>query len=417
MYNLIDKIKEFEEKFREENNITYPSEYETIPNISDKFEQELAFFEYNNLSKRDIIRRGAYFYSIDGKKTSHAKICEKAEKQLNKNSKDYNYFKNRRFATHYASHGLFPYKGKFHPQMIKGLLNMLNIDSDDLILDPMCGSGTLNVEASLMGIKSIGVDLNPFAVFMTSVKTDCLKLSQSTYEKHKKPPDHYYSEFSERDKDFKNLIKTSSNKDVIKKFFLLSYLDAMGFSRRIRAPMDKLYHQVYQKYDNLLESFLNVKKDIDISIEDSNFSQGDTLSLSNISSNYIDGVITSPPYSFAIDYLENDKPQIEYLGFELDELKEKLLGFKGKNKDEKLKNYFQDMNKILSELNRVLKPSKYLVLILGSNTYQTGGIRLEKNLIESSQKNGFELLQQIQKPIKGRNNTMKKEQILIFKNT
>lgn len=46
----------------------------------------------------------------------------------------------------------------------------------------------------------------------------------------------------------------------------------------------------------------------------------------------IDCVITSPLYSFAIDYVENDKDQLEFLGYNTKELKTTLIGLKGKNK-------------------------------------------------------------------------------------
>jgi hypothetical protein len=54
------------------------------------------------------------------------------------------------------------------------------------------------------------------------------------------------------------------------------------------------------------------------------------------------------------------------------------------------------------------------VLIIGSNTNQTGGIRLENKIIESAQKFQLNLVKTIIKPIKGIRNTMKDEHILFF---
>ena len=47
----------------------------------------------------------------------------------------------------------------------------------DTVLDPMMGSGTVLVEACLMGIKSIGIDASPFCRFMTQTKIDVLTMS------------------------------------------------------------------------------------------------------------------------------------------------------------------------------------------------------------------------------------------------
>ena len=106
---------------------------------------------------------------------------------------------------------------------------------------------------------------------------------------------------------------------------------------------------------------------------------------------------------------------MEYLGYNTTELKNQLIGLKGKTKKEKIETYFNDMYKFLSEGARVLKKNKYLVIVIGSNTNQTGGVRLEETIIELAQKNGLFLVKSILKPIKGMRNIMKEEYILIFK--
>jgi hypothetical protein len=75
------------------------------------------------------------------------------------------------------------------------------------------------------------------------------------------------------------------------------------------------------------------------------------------------------------------------------------------------------MEIVCSEVSRVLKKSKYFVMIIGSNTNQTGGIRLENQIIESCKKYKLSLVKSILKPIKGMRNTMKDEYILFFEKT
>ena len=133
-----------------------------------------------------------------------------------------------------------------------------------------------------------------------------------------------------------------------------------------------------------------------------------------LENNTIDGVITSPPYSFAIDYLKNDEAQLNFLGYDIIKIKKEMIGLIGKNKDERLVNYFEDMKYVCSEVSRVLKNNKYFVMIIGSNTNQTGGIRLENKIIESCENFNLSLVKSILKPIKGMRNTMKDEYILFF---
>jgi len=58
-------------------------------------------------------------------------------------------------------------------------------DEGDLILDPFCGSGTLLVEASVLGRNSVGIDVDPLSVFVTKVKVHSLRKAglEATAEK------------------------------------------------------------------------------------------------------------------------------------------------------------------------------------------------------------------------------------------
>ena len=49
----------------------FPKEFELLPNTSEVFELEFAFYEYKFITKDEIIQRGAFFKSIDGIPTHH----------------------------------------------------------------------------------------------------------------------------------------------------------------------------------------------------------------------------------------------------------------------------------------------------------------------------------------------------------
>lgn len=65
-------------------------------------------------------------------------------------------------------HGLHPYLGKFVPQLVELFLRKYE---PKLVLDPFCGSGTTMVEATALGIDSIGTDISEFNCLLASVKT------------------------------------------------------------------------------------------------------------------------------------------------------------------------------------------------------------------------------------------------------
>src|SRR5579862_2855274 len=97
------------------------------------------------------------------------------------------YFAIREEPSLYLTHYLYPYKGKFHPKMARALINYVHPQDDGIVMDNFAGSGTLLVEATLMGLDSVGVELNPVSVLMSQTKCDSLNydpvLLKSTVDK------------------------------------------------------------------------------------------------------------------------------------------------------------------------------------------------------------------------------------------
>jgi hypothetical protein len=62
-----------------------------------------------------------------------------------------------------------------------------------------------------------------------------------------------------------------------------------------------------------------------------------------------------------------------------------------------------------------MKRGACCVIVIGSNTNQTGGIRLEEKMIELAEHHGMPLHKVITPEIEGIRNTMREEFILIFR--
>ena len=89
----------------------------------------------------------------------------------------------RRQATRYSAHGLHEYRGKFNPQIVRTVLNLIGLDHGDRILDLFCGSGTVLLEARHQGFDALGVDMNPLAVDISNAKIFAVKTPSTSLRK------------------------------------------------------------------------------------------------------------------------------------------------------------------------------------------------------------------------------------------
>jgi predicted RNA methylase len=81
----------------------------------------------------------------------------------------------RNTATHwnpnYGSHGWHRYVGRFPPHLVRAILNHFGARKHQVVLDPFVGSGTTAVEARLLGLKAIGIDICPLSCLISRTKS------------------------------------------------------------------------------------------------------------------------------------------------------------------------------------------------------------------------------------------------------
>jgi DNA modification methylase len=68
------------------------------------------------------------------------------------------------------THGFHKYPAKFFPELPRWAIARYSA-AGETVLDPMAGSGTVNVESLMMQRHSVAVDVDPFARLLTRVKT------------------------------------------------------------------------------------------------------------------------------------------------------------------------------------------------------------------------------------------------------
>jgi SAM-dependent methyltransferase len=319
----------------------------------------------------------------------------------------------------YAFHNLYPYKGKFYPRVVRTLINAFGLKRDSLILDPFNGSGTTTHEASLMEIRSVGVDITPIGVILSELKNELPFI----------PSQHL--EFNLN--DLKEILELIENKEwkhsnkIIEKLMLIIYFDTVdAFSRTSRYDKkgkENLFVEKFMYIKNCHEKLLYLKDKYMLEFKKAQIIEGDILDLKkyNEFKEKFDAVITSPPYYFSIDYVGKDKIAYDYLGIDTKEIESKYLGMKNNIVSSKYLGlpakvllYYQDLRVSIENIYWALKPGGKLAIIVGDSTVDGKKIPTTMMTKKFCEEIGFIFKKLIFNPLLGaRNRAIRGESIII----
>ncbi len=409
-----------DEPFEDFIQSIFPRGVELIPQLNEVYELQLAFGEATTLDQSALAERGAYFMRVGDRITHHFLLCSGAPLSVSSRSslRLRSFFKTNQFKTGYATHGLFPYRGKFHPQMIKALINVIGLKPGMTVLDPMGGSGTTVVEAATMGINAISYDLSPFCTLMTRAKLDGLSLQGRELQ-------DILAEWLALQRALDNG-KAPSLPHGLRRLVTLAYLDSRGYAARTNNRSNRnLFQEILARYAAAIAKFAKARDKLGLELGDALAETADARELP-LPSESIDGIVFSPPYSFAVDYIENDLLHLDFLGEDVGELRSQMVGLRGEKRRQRVDLYFDDMRAVIGECHRVLRPGRLCVIVVGSNTSQLKSIlrtsdaeqvSIEHRLVNLGSAVGLQLAKRMVRQITGLANVMRDEHILFLRKT
>lgn len=350
-YKLFEYEKEFAE--REITNLLSPTQLEKVPEgyiLSSAIENEIEALEK------------ARKLTFIGQIVIENQVTETNQRILEKSCSVSG--SKRRQSTKYGAHGLHDYKGKFNPQTVSSIFNILNLQPGSKVLDPFCGSGTTLVESQYKGFDALGLDINPLAVFLANAKLNAPKAnfelikvfldelpkkitakrdkllnggtSREIYLKKWLIEDIY--EQLEALKTLIGNIKDTNTANVllccasniIRDYSLQEPSDLRIRRRKSDLPTISFVDSFISETNRFLKNFESIDAPVEFSKKCQAFhadirSQDSLLKLANF-----DAAITSPPYATALPYIDTQRLSLVWLSIikpeEINSLEAELIG-------------------------------------------------------------------------------------------
>ncbi|MEM4641154.1 MAG: hypothetical protein QXW65_01400 [Candidatus Pacearchaeota archaeon] len=389
-------------------------------------------------------------------------------------------------------HYLHKYKGKGDPRISRALINLLRVNEGDTILDPFVGSGAFIADAPAMGINVIGVEILKIGQLISNVKCrldyNIKKLREEIIKIFNLPKTIDYNELDKEITNIKEKIKAHTigtqlyenisphipaiislkneiekiKEEKIKNFLLVLLSQKIveySEKKRLLDFLTSFKTYVEDRYLTLYATYrLAEKLNINLSKGNVDIIRADSTDMSFLKDSSIDGILTSPPYFDALDYVGNNKVSIIILGFD-DDLKygstkdfydscfrnnkglpsfmkiyetiqlpassmrliEMLKKSKRSMKAFIVENYLKMMKLSFRECYRVLKKNKLYLMVVSK--YHTWSINGKEQRIDTSpiiadlgKSEGFELANVIQHGLsKADKGKIYVEDILVFK--
>ncbi len=300
------------------------------------------------------------------------------------------------------------YKEGYSRELVMYLLDHFAVAGGDTVLDPFCGSGTTLLACKEQHVASIGFDVLPVAVFASRVKTrnynkSVLKRAIDAVMKKK---------FKKTDKPFPALMQRAFSKygrediaffqdalEAVEDAKTKDFLSLALANAAVKASMtmkDGAVIKIVKKHvPPLRYAFKRIAyrmlREAMISGPEARVEAVDARELP-LDNESIDAVITSPPYLNNIDYtrayaLEN---------FFVPSTKGTFIGHKNERDDtralpQSADAYFHDMQCVISELCRVMKPGGKASIVVGNAYYPGLVVESDRRLAEIAETCGLAL--------------------------
>jgi len=338
-------------------------------------------------------------------------------------------------------HNIYSYHAKFNPLVPEYFMNKY-FKKDMRILDPFCGSGTTLRVALEKDINSVGIDLSPIAILNSKVKInnysyeeiekyfiDIISNDEILYDPKFPNKEIWFS--SENLKEMSQVYSAilQVDKESYRDLFKLCFLSLLNKISRRRKTWnlgyiaDNVMPNMESKYTlkkEFIKKIQSLQNKQDLSINSAASSEVHNMNLLDYETmGEFDGVITSPPYPFAVDFIKYHRLPLYWLNSDVEKLSKKEVGARNKrSRKTSIDDFYNDMKIIYQKIMNDVKADGYWCMTIGNTTRQRQKIEFKEWSIELFEKNGWTLIEDTERCLKKQTMGQKRiptENMLVFK--
>jgi len=326
-------------------------------------------------------------------------------------------------------HNWLKYKEGYASQLVSKIIKENSFDKSKITLDPFCGVGTTNLVAQENGIENIGFDINPIAILASKVKTryyNSVELEQvhsfvsgDLYDEpfqYNELPRVLISSFTPDVLDKLLRLKTrisSLEDEKIRSLLNLAFISIIEDcsirvkdGNGIKLKKNKVFISDVNNY--FINKVLRMVKDVEgnnSKVESTFYEKSSIHELEEyVQPESVSLSVFSPPYANCFDYLEVYKLEVwlggfadeygdfkkyrevamrshvnskfnhhfDYLNDEVNIISELISSFNiwNKNIPDMIRGYFDDTNKLLSQLYNTLISGGKVYIVVANSVYK-----------------------------------------------
>lgn len=309
----------------------------------------------------------------------------------------------------HSLHALSSYPSKLRPQ-IAGFFIEYFSRPGDTVFDPMAGSGTIPLQACLLGRKGVGVDLSPYAHVLTRTKVEppplpAILARLDGLEKNLSP--HARSDVPAQVKEFfhartlreilairsKLRLQDSVDSAILSLLCGILHGGRPGFlSRRSRdiIPIRPAGAFEYRAaIPRLRAKAIRVYADpLSASFQSGTAYLGDCRDSQLLRPACAHLVVTSPPFFEHTEFVRHNWLRLWLVGWDLDEQKQRAPQFIGEKATNQVR-FRSDMNQLVANIARWLKPGGFSVVHGGK---KRSGEDMSQMIVDAASRCGLSLV-------------------------